>query len=716
MEVLKEKKMKPKKVLMLGCWLTICLITGPHASWSEDLEDEKSVEIESVTVTANKIEEDIRDVPQSITVIDEHLLDEKGIKDVAGVISEIPNMTLAPIHGNAVNFRGLNASMFTNNNPVVLYIDGVPCTDQYGFDASLANVERIEVLRGPQGTLYGKDAIGGIINIVTKDPDNAFQGKAGAEYGSFDFMHGLINGSGPLVKDKLYLGINGQYRRKDGWVENTHSGMDEEANEEEGRRISGYLLFKPTVRLRARLVLSNDYTRKSWMDGYGLPGGSDISDFDRDEAEHVDFDVPTEEEFESNSQSLNLAYDFGSATLTSTTTHRKLAIEGQYDGDHANDPLFSGLTMFDATELDSWNQELRLSSNQQDGIRWVGGVYFDVEERDQGPYGMQFPMFDPVTFDFLGNFEMNAESVTDSSTAAVFGQVIVPLGSQFELTLGGRYQRIDKEFDLSMYYLPVGMTGDPMYTFKGDKSWDAFLPKAALTWRVSAAWRAYVSYSQGYMPGGFNYFAMAGTEADNSFEPQRSTNYELGMKGALDRLRMAASVFYMDIEDIHVYKAIGTMYLTDNADSAHSQGAEMELAYRLTDSLELTGAVGIIDAEYDDYDAGGGVTFDGEKIQNTPSHTLRLGVAYLHPRGFYSRLDMKNQGEIYFYDDANKAMVKEDGHTVIDAKIGYQFNAWDLYLYGKNLTDEAYITDLMSNNRLVKACFGDPRTIGANWP
>ncbi len=86
------------------------------------------------------------------------------------------------------------------------------------------------------------------------------------------------------------------------------------------------------------------------------------------------------------------------------------------------------------------------------------------------------------------------------------------------------------------------------------------------------------------MPGGFNYFAMAGTEADNSFEPQRSANYEGGLKGSLDRLRMSASVFYMDIEDIHVYKAYGTMYLTDNADSAHSQGAELELAYRLTDT------------------------------------------------------------------------------------------------------------------------------------
>jgi outer membrane receptor protein involved in Fe transport len=97
-------------------------------------------------------------------------------------------LRLLPDHGNSMNFRGLNTSMFTSNNPVVIYIDGVPYSDRYGFDASLANVKRIEVLRGPQGTLYGKDAIGGVINIVTKDPGNEFQGKVGAEYGSFNYF------------------------------------------------------------------------------------------------------------------------------------------------------------------------------------------------------------------------------------------------------------------------------------------------------------------------------------------------------------------------------------------------------------------------------------------------------------------------------------------------------------------------------------------------
>lgn len=241
----------------------------------------------SITVTANKIEEDITDVPQSITVIDEFTLQEKGVRNVADVINEIPNMSITPEggHGSPVNFRGLNTSAFTNNNPVVIYIDGVPYSNRFGFDASMVNVERVEVLRGPQGSLYGKDAIGAVINIVTKKPVNTWQGKVGTEYGSYNALQGLFNVSGPLRENVLFAGINGWYRQDDGWIENVHPGMGKDANKENDRRLSGYLLYNPTERLSARLTLSDDYTKKYWQDGYGLPGGAGISEFSRKNAE-----------------------------------------------------------------------------------------------------------------------------------------------------------------------------------------------------------------------------------------------------------------------------------------------------------------------------------------------------------------------------------------------------------------------------------------------
>jgi iron complex outermembrane receptor protein len=214
------------------------------------------------------------------------------------------------------------------------------------------------------------------------------------------------------------------------------------------------------------------------------------------------------------------------------------------------------------------------------------------------------------------------------------------------------------------------------------------------------------------MPGGFNHAASSGTAEDNTFEPQQSKSYEIGIKGRLDRLRVAAALFYMDIEDIHVYKSFGTSYYTDNADSAHSMGAELELAYRLTDSIELTGAFGIIEAEYDTYDAGNDISFDGETIQNTPSYTVAAGVSYIHPQGFYSRVDIKAMGEISFYDDYHKDFVDGDAYITLDARVGYQFSDWDFYVYGRNLTDEEYITTYNSNTSTSLAEFGDPITVG----
>jgi iron complex outermembrane receptor protein len=176
---------------------------------------------------------------------------------------------------------------------------------------------------------------------------------------------------------------------------------------------------------------------------------------------------------------------------------------------------------------------------------------------------------------------------------------------------------------------------------------------------------------------------------------------------------MAATVFYMDIEDVHIYKSNGHDYYTDNADSGHSQGVELELAYQLTDTVELTGSIGVIEAEYDSYDAGEGISFDGKDIENTPSYTATAGVSYRHPSGLYGRIDMKAKGETSFYDDANKTFVQEGAYTVFDAKIGYQTGGWDFYVYGKNLTDEEYITDFISSSALMMAGFGQPLTVGA---
>ena len=666
-----------------------------------------SVSLESITVSANKIEENIKDVPQSITVIDEEVLHEKGIKNVKDVVKEIPNMiTSGSNNGVQTSFRGLNLSMFTSNNPVVIYVDGVPYYDRYDFDPSLANVKQIEILRGPQGTLYGKDAIGAVINIITKNPSNEWHGNIGAEYGSNNYMQSTFNASGALIENKLYAGINGSFQKDDGWITNNYPGMDKDADKDKERKTSAFLLFRPTDRLSGKLTVTDNYSKTNWMDGVALTNNTtSVNDIKRSSAENASFDMPTYEKADVKSQSLNLAYDFDTMKLESTTTHKKLDYDGDYDGDYLSGNANDGLRMFGYYDMTTWTQELKLSGQNQD-IKWVAGVYADDEERKQGPYGMEMNMG--------GVYVADAYANSNNKTQALFGQTMIPFADTFELTLGGRYQKITKDIDSTMKQ-SWGGVAFPDFIYKDEKTWNTFLPKVALAYKNSDRLTTFASVSKGYMPGGFNYFAMSGGTDENSFEPQQSTNYEVGMKYMGDNYLLNASVFRMDIEDIHIYKSIGgAIWLTDNAKKAHSQGIEIDGKYFLTDNIELSGAVGLIDAKYDDYDTGV-ANYNGERIETTPRYTANVGIAYVTNQGIYGRLDFNARGETSYFDGANNTMVSADGAIISNLKVGYKIKDWDIYGYVKNITDEEYIDSYRSKTGMQIVGFNEPRTFGVGF-
>ena len=673
-------------------------------------------ETEVVSVTANKIEENIEDVPQSITVIDEFVLQDKGIKTIPDLIENIPNMNLSTNGGSNIGFRGLTQSVFTQNNPVVIYIDGVPTNKRYGFDASLANVERIEVLRGPQGTLYGKDAIGAVINVVTKKPENEWQGHIGAEVGSNNRRFVTFNANGAIQKDTLFLGINGQREQDDGWIDNTFPGLAGDANEMKDSKFGAFLLFTPNDRLSVKLNLARDKIENSWWDGYIIPAGAytSLSDFKRDDAENASFDVPHVEEVTTDAQSLNIDYDVGAFTVTATTVHKDFEIDGIYDGDFSDAATSAGLTQYNNIDTETWSQEVRLASNNVTGMRWVAGLYYEDEDSFQGPYGYEY------FFPGFGYFDDNSLSDMNNTNMAVFGQVMIPFANDFELTLGLRAQRYTAEIDGQLYtaFWPTlaGLaSATPTLTnsYEGKETWDSILPKVALRYDVHDNFNVYASYSKGYMPGGFNTFAYSGGPDDNLFEPQSSDNFEIGIKGGTDNLTFAASVFYMDIKDIHVYRTVGPLYLTDNAEAAHSKGIELEFNWQATNNLEIAGSLGLISAKYDDYD-NGIVDFSGDDIIETPSRTATLSVAYESPQNWYSRADIRHIGETSYFDGANNTNPKEDAYTTIDARLGYRVNDFDIYVFGKNLTDEEYVNGFMASTIVGGiATFGDPRTFGA---
>ena len=707
--------MKPKKggvarvaKLFLFSALSLFLLVGGAVA-AEEEEKKDTVKLEAVKVTANKMEEDPMDVPQNITVMDDTEIDEKGMKGIKDVINSVPGMAFIDSgHGTMVNFRGLNPSMFTQNNPVALYVDGVGYSNSNGFDASLVNVERVEVLHGAQSTLYGKDAMGAVINVISKEPTNEWRGSVGAEGGSWWYGKGTFSVDGPLVEDNLFLGFGGQYQRDEGWIKNDHADMEDDANRKRQVRTNTFLLWTPESndKLKVRFSVRHDEDKRYWNNEYNMGAGKDLSSFSADEAKHVNYDVDTWNKVTDDFQSAKVEYEYTACKLDSITTHKTQKIKSVYDADFGNNPLYDGMSMFDDGKSELWSQEFRLSSAETEGFRWTAGLYGDSDRSSKGPYGQQgFSVGVPYDYD--------ARSKQDGSTLATFGQFMIPVGGGFELTLGGRAQRIRKSIDMTFYQTNL-TTGVLAYSYhmQGDKTENALLPKAALTYDINDNWTSYASYSHGYMPGGFNDFAMAGSLADNTFRPEKSKNYELGVKAGYDSLQMSADLFYMDIKDIHVYKIIGGMFVTDNAKKAYSLGGEFQVTYLPFDTVELSAGGSVIRARYEDYDVGA-KNLKGERIEQTPDYSLMLGAAYHDPSGFYARADGRHYGIRSFYDGSTMNFTTADPYTVLDGRVGYRLDDLDVYAYMKNIFNEGYVTGFRANSVISIAGVGEPRNMGA---
>ncbi|WP_224067503.1 TonB-dependent receptor [Vibrio penaeicida] len=687
---------------------------------SLQLQAQEAPTQEKIIVTANKFNEDINDVAQSITVIDEVMLEERGITDVNELIRQIPNMhTVQGITGAEVNVRGINASMFTRNNPVVIYVDGIPTSSRYAYNFPFVNIERIEVLRGPQGTLYGKDSIGGVINVVTKQPGQDWESQADAEIGSYNSHRLAFSTAGAVSPDLFSVGLWGELTNNDGWMKNTNANLDDKANHKKNHRLGANLLLTPTENFSARLLLVNEKGREGILDG-GTAGTVDgFNNAKRSDFENTNYDQDSYFKTDTNSLGLNLNYQSEYGEFEAITTHRKTKIEYRTDIDYGignstfipkiGSVSLDGGFSFENLTLESTSQELRWSNQLESGLRWVTGLYFEKEQTDYDSIGSQFA-------------GMNYTNISDnnSQTQAVFGQVTIPFTDNLELLLGSRYQRIKKSTNLDYYFTPVvngNVTlGKPFSELNSEETWTAFLPKAALNYRFNRDWSAYTSISAGYMPGGFNMMANNADEEKNKFEPQQSLSYEIGTKGLLldERLMMSAAVFYMDIKDIHAFSfsLADKSFRTFNVEKAHSYGLEVEADYIVNESLQLNAALGVTRAEYgsDFLDTSGQKVKAGNKIERTPAYSLNIGAQYNHASGIYARTDIVNYGKTYF-DSMNT--LEEGGYTVANLKVGYEIYDGEVYAYVNNLTDTSYKTSGTAypyGGPIIT--FGKPREMG----
>lgn len=643
-------------------------------------------QIDDVIVTAGKRKENIQKIPAPVTAFGETEIEDAKMRNIIDIIDNVPNLSLAQgLEHNEVNFRGLGTSMFTGRNPVVLYIDGVPISHRTQFDVNLNNVERVEVLRGPQGTLYGKNAIGGVINIITKKPDNNFQGKVSMEIGEHESygLKGYVNG--PVIEDKLFFGIAASSHETGGYMKNQDPGQ-KFSDEKDEKNLKARLRWIPAQELEVNFntsVMKERSGGNAWTTSPKVNFKENRNPDDKQDSDHI-------------TSSLDINYQLSFAEFKSISTFSSSEIDRVFDWNQANP---TGNSCVDRHDRDAVTQELRLKSKDDSRrFKWIAGLYYSTEETDNIERSITT----------AAGTKMNWLSDMDDKTVSVFGQVSIPIGSKIDFTAGLRYEKTTKELDYQHIFTNAStgeITGALDYSIDTDE--DALLPKAVLSLTLTDNAILYTSIEKGYLAGGLNAYEFIKDLAE--FDEQTSLNYEFGTKTSWfkNKLIFNANIFYIDIEDMHVWTMTSPgIFSASNAAKAHSKGVEIELKARPFNGLDLSASYGYTDAEYDKY-VNYGVDSSGKKIMKTPEYSLNLAAQYRHSSGLFLRADMQAYGDT-FYNATNTDC--QDAYEIYNTKIGYESGSWDIYLYCDNVFDEEHFIDMYDFYRMNTV--GEPRQIG----
>jgi len=623
-----------------------------------------SVDLNTITVTAQKQEENIQEIPISLTVLDSLSLEDKNIDNVWDIMDNIPGLMNFDTGMTDVfaqpSMRGITAPSTTFTSSVGLYIDGAPVFAAPGFAANLIDIERVEVLRGPQGTLYGKNTEAGAINIITSKPNNEIKGKASARFGEDNKRMLTASISGPIAKDKLYVGLAVQKDNKDGYIKNENlGGFDDDISRLFGR---GQLRWTPNEDLDISLIMSkiiSDGGRGSqtpnatMMSMYRHPALPDRTTYS---------DLREPQDVTNDFQTLKIDYQIDeSMSITSITARKVTDWYSSADFDALSMPIYH---IYADSEYSNLSQEIRLNWKNEK-MKALIGLYLDRHSNDvnQGSILANTSKM-PST-----KRELNGDSY------AVFGQIDYALSDDLHLISGLRYEKQNMDYD------------DELLNIKTEESWSKVTPKISLHYRYSPNINTYATIAQGYRTGGFN--ATATDLEYRTFDPEELWNYEIGIKTSLldNRVQINGSIYYMDIQDMQVEEAITTITTyVNNAAEATSKGVELEITAKATENLILSAGLTYNKTEFDSFSDFSG-DYTGNKNPFAPKYTLNLGASYRHHNGFFASANVIGYGSIYL-DKANQN--ERDAYEIVNTKIGYETENFDVYLYAENLFDKEY--------------------------
>ncbi|MEM1256549.1 MAG: TonB-dependent siderophore receptor [Cyanobacteria bacterium P01_H01_bin.21] len=662
-----------------------------------------------IIVTAERTPEDVQDVPISITAITEQEIKDADITSLEDIAHNTPNFTFFPSGDRSFglySIRGLsNSSVIANRDPVDFYVDGVPYNFASFLDIDLPDLERVEVLRGPQSVLYGRNSLAGVVNLITRKPTDTFEVNGVASYGNFNDLDLRASVSGPVIEDELFFRLSGSYGSRDGYVRNTL--LDDGVNEQSGGSGRGQLLWTPSDNLEIALNASFD----DYQDG-----ASSYVPLNSDDPFASEQDVDGFNDLVSNAQALRIAYTHPNFRFTSTTTRRFSKNDLEFDGDYtAADAIVRVLDELSSTVF---SQELRLQSPETaDHFEWLLGGYYESSQFNSEGNGFRYgndvtTLFGP-TFPFPPGSSNLTNSEVNGDTLAVFGQVSYRPIDALTLTTGLRYESTNNTLEgFERVVTTPGLPDVPLFSLgEVEQDGDELLPRFVAEYRFSPDLMAYGSITRGYRPPGTNFGP--GSEETATYDAERSWNYEVGLKSSWldDRLAVNLALFHNPVDNFQVllFDQIGGSF-TDNADVSIT-GFELEARATPVTGFDIVAGLGLIDAEFTDFiNPFTGENSEGNQLTFAPDLTYNLAFQYRSPQGVFGRLELQGLGTTFF-DDANT--LEQDPYAIVNARLGYEAENLGIYLFANNILDTEYINQAFALPPIgAIASYGAPATYG----
>ncbi len=648
---------------------------------------------------ARKRVESIQSIPESVVALNSEGIQRAGINNLADFAELVPNMKLSATQAAGVNFlivRGI-PQIRNADAPVAFVVDGVTIPDPALLNQEIFDLALVEAVKGPQGALYGKNAIGGAINIYSKEPTNASKNSIQLGAGNGGAYSGQIVSSGALSPDKAYYRLSGKYQNFGGLL--TNDFLDETVDFSKDLNLRGQVILTPTSKVKATATLQYMNTDAGAtyysISPNSIGTGGLLEPLDpnpNDDNSTIYQDVFGNSDMTNLFGSLNLQFNLGGAKLQSITSYNKVDRQTTGDLDFTEEPFDGfvnvfGLDQGEYNNTKSFNQELRLTGNDTGGkLGWSVGAFLQSVEREFFQSDLMFT-FDWAVTDYTVNF----------NTLALFGFLEYDITDKLIASFGARFDADNFEQEDR---IPT-LFGDPLVM--NERSDNVFQPKFSLSYQMSDNALIYYNYGLGYRAGGFN---PATTDLFNgSYDKETSDNYEVGIKTSSwnNRFLANASVFYSNFTDRQQFAITSDFFIPGNFnyDKSSILGFEIDTKTRLSNNLDVLFSYGFVDSKIDEGGATGGDSgtardlsqFNGNITSFVPTSTFNLGLASTFEVSENASLNLNvnlnGTGKTY-WSDSNSDDTTSDGYQLLDARATLNMNNLSFTLWGKNLTNQQY--------------------------